>query len=75
MTESPPPDFLRGYPWTPSLHLCSSPSQPLLLNSISTLLWPQSSPTGLYSSPGPPLSPGGTSQLLGTPPQVPGVLF
>jgi len=58
--ESPP---LRGHPQTPPLHLCS-PSWSLLLSPISTPSWPQFSPIGPYSSPGPPPSPGGTSRLL-----------
>ena len=73
--ESPPPDFLRGHPWTPPLHLHSPPCHSLLPTPISTLLRPQFSPIGPCFSPGPPPSPRGTSQLLDIPPQVPGVPF
>ena len=73
--ESSPPDFLQGHLQTLPHHPHFPPSQLLLLNSTSTPLQPQSSPIGLCSSPGPPPSPGGTSQLLSTPPRVPGVPF
>jgi len=62
------PDFSQGHSQTPSHHLCSPPFYYLLLSSISTLLWPQSFLTGPYSSPSPPPSSGGISQLLSTPP-------
>ena len=75
MMESPSPDFLWGHPLTSPLHLHSSPSHFLLLSPISTLSWPQFSPIGPCSSPGPPPSLGGTSQLLSTPLQAPGVSF
>jgi len=70
--ESPP---LWGYPRTPPHHLHSPPSCSLLLSPIFTPSQPQSSPIGLYFSPGPSPSPGGTSRLLGTPPQAPRVPF
>ena len=73
--ESPPPDFLWGHPWTPPLYLHSPSFYSLLPIPISAPLRPQFSPIGLYSSPGPPPSPRGTSRLLDTPPRVPGVPF
>ena len=75
MTEFPPSDFLQGHSWTPLHYLHFPPSQPFLLNSISALSQPQSSPIGPYFSPGPPPSSRGTFQLLSTPPQVPRVSF
>ena len=47
----------------------------LFPNPISTPSWPQSSLIGPCFSPGSLPSPRGTSRLLGTPPQVPGVPF
>ena len=61
ITESPPPDFLRGHSGTPPLYLCSPPSCSLPLSPISTLSQPQFSPIGLCSSSGPLPSPRGTS--------------
>ena len=69
------PDFLRGHSWTPPCHPCFPPSWLLFLNSISAPLQPQFSPIGPCFSPSPPPSSGGTSRLLGTPPQAPGVPF